>query len=200
MANTTTATPITTPITPIPIQPTPSPIIQATLSTDNDQITADQVVSLRGKNITWPESFALLQLMTKEGKNWGKLLELLHGQHLFTHIPKEEKDKLRIHYNSLKGKKSTLWKAYTTPKFTPTPGSTPAQQQAQLQQHSSKHGAAAKERELARKWVKQIEDREVLVTSDQQKTEEEIRKEMKEKGEERRQIREERLEQAEKMV
>ncbi len=58
----------------------------------------------------------------------------------------------------------------------------------------------AKEQEVARTYIKQIEDRELLETSERKKTKEEIRKEMIEKGEERRQVRDERLQQAEKLV
>ena len=138
--------------------------------------------------------------MKTEGKNWGKLLEKLHQLHKFTHYAHDEKDKLRTHYNTLKDKKSSIWKPYSTPKFVRSKGGSRDQVAQAEQQHALKHQTAAQERELMRGWIKIVEDREILHTSNQVMTEAEITKSMKEKGDERRLIRDERLAKAEKMV
>ncbi len=98
-----------------PIVPVPA------ASSSSTQVTSSEVNNSRGKNVSWAESYVLLQLMKVEGKNWGKLLQTLHARHLFTHLSIDEKDKLRVHYNSLKNKKSAIWKPYVYPKFTPPP-------------------------------------------------------------------------------
>jgi hypothetical protein len=124
--------------------------------------------------------------MKTEGKNWGKLLENLHHLHKFTHLGHDEKDKLRTHYNSLKDKKSSVWKPYVTPKFVRPKGATREEVIKAEQRHGQLHETAAQERETMRGWLKLIEERERLHTSNQVMTEAEITKAMKEKGEERR--------------
>jgi len=84
--------------------------------------------STRSQNIKWGESFALLQIMKTEGKNWGKLLQQLHNQHMFTHLKcPDDKDKIRAHYNTLKSKKSALWKNNLIPVYKLATGATPQQ-------------------------------------------------------------------------
>ncbi len=63
-----------------------------------------------------------------------------------------------------------------------------------------KYGALAKEREVACTWIKEIEDREILATSEEKKKEEEIRKEMEKQDADRREVRQERREEAGKLV
>jgi len=55
----------------------------------------------------------MLKIMLEEGKNWEKVLQLLHQEHCATHIPLcDATDKLRSHYNNFNSAKSLLKKPY----------------------------------------------------------------------------------------
>jgi hypothetical protein len=103
-------------------------------------------------------------------------------------------------------KKLAIWKNTPAPKFQRPKGLNlkNADDKNRLdtmeKQHAIKYETLAKEREMMRGWIRAIEEREKLNTSTQKMTEDEITKVLKEKGEERRQIRDERLAKAEKLV
>lgn len=141
----------------------------------------------------------MLKLVRVEGKSWGKILQQLHAQHRATHIA--EADKLRVHYNNYTGKKSPLLQPYRQPKFT-----LPSHERKRLSSHQIKrkeaefaaeHQRIREEREEAARWVREIEERELLKNSVDVKNEQEVRERLKCKSEERRAVRDHRLEIAE---
>lgn len=64
----------------------------------------------RGKNWEWSDSFELIHLVHKEGKNWEKVLIIMHDEHRLTST--NDSQKLRTHFNTLNGKNSHLFKDY----------------------------------------------------------------------------------------
>jgi hypothetical protein len=113
--------------------------------------------------------------------------------HLFTHLDgteSKDRDKLHVHYNSLKDKKSAIWKNTPAPKFQRPKGlnlknvDDKNRLDTMEKQHAIKYETLAKEREMMRGWIRAIEEREKLNTSTQKMTEDEITKVLKEKGEE----------------
>ncbi len=100
----------------------------------------------------------------------------------------DDKDKLRVHYQSLKNKKSTLYKT-TQDKFKAPPKSSKEDIVRLRQQHAQKLETKRREKETAITYIKQIESREVLSRSEDKHSEEDIRKNMYEKGNERREAR-----------
>jgi len=140
----------------------------------------------RGRNWTWQENYAFLKTVHKEGKNWGKILSLLHDLNLCTDI--KNHNKLREHYNTLHDGKSLLNKPYLTPKFSPKKGDSPETTQRKEQEHSHSHQLIHEEREQLAEWMRRIEDRELGKSAGSRVSEEDLRKDMHEKKMERKRI------------
>lgn len=220
-ANKTTITPTTTKAVTISSAPKPNTTITTTTApttstnviqdeSEDDEVEQVQSPSKppakaprRSKNFGWDESYALLKLIKKEGKNWAKILVALHALHKCTWIATDDYDKLRVHFNTLKSEKNALWKPYVQPKYQPDPedkDSSNEEKALLLQLHASKHETIANEREIARTLIHQIEADERLVHSGDKKSEAQVLKELEEKKDEKRKIRDERLASAEKLV
>ena len=141
----------------------------------------------RSKNWTWGDSYRMLQIMKKEGKNWEKVLQLLHNEHRATHIRiSDATEKLRAHYNNYNSVKSPFRKPYQAPKLERI-----KEKEAEF---ALKQEQRRREHDKAKAWVKKIDAKELCQDSAVRQTEEEIRQKMKEKSEERRAVREQRVE------
>ncbi len=115
----------------------------------------------------WEDSYQLLQLLDKHGKNWEKILEIFQNeQHRLTDIAKEDAaKKLRKHYYTLSGKNSTVFRPYVAPPWKPPHNRqryTNEQLQQQQVQHIEFHAEMAQQRKYAQKIISKIEDREIL--------------------------------------
>ncbi len=144
----------------------------------------------RAKNWEWDDSIMLVELVDKHGKAWGKILGIMHNeQHRIPDI--QDPQVLRRHYNSLKDK---LGKPYvpTKPKFT-RKGMNQAQIKAKDAELATQERQKQQQWEAAAKTIKRIEDGEIVRTTDNAESEKEIRDKMKEKAEERKAVRDERL-------
>ena len=147
----------------------------------------------RAKNWEWDDTYAFVVLVHKHGKNWDKILTILHKeQHRCSHI--EEPDKLRNKWNSLASSQSTLKKQYKRPKFQKPKGSAEEIKQAEAI-HAAKYEAISKQWEHAQLLVQEVTERETTLSSNARKSAAEVSADLKAKGEERRKIRDERLEQ-----
>ena len=85
-----------------------------TISTELISFETENPISqskVKSKNWKWEDSYALIKQIHLDGKNWSKILEIMHNQqHRIIQIPKGDYEKLRIHYNGLLGKSSKLSK------------------------------------------------------------------------------------------
>lgn len=147
----------------------------------------------RSKNWSWEDSYELLRIAAKEGKNWAKILQILHSRHICTDIT--DHAKLRARYHTLNGKASFLRKPYTAPKFqVPAKNCSPEEKRKKEEEHAAKHELIRKEHEAALLLIAEIEAREELATTNEAPpTEEEIKTKMVEKAEDRRVVRNERF-------
>lgn len=145
----------------------------------------------RARNWSWDDSYEMLRIAAKEGKNWAKVLEILHSRHCCTDIT--DHSKLRVRYNTLNGKQSTLRKPWAPPKFTAPKNLAPDQKRKKEEEHAAKWESVRHERETALALIEQIEAREELATSAETPEEDQVRQKMKEKADERRSVRNERF-------
>lgn len=146
----------------------------------------------RSKNWSWEDSYELLRIAAKEGKNWAKVLTILHSRHICTDIT--DHAKLRSRYHTLNGKTSFLRKPYTAPKFVAPKNCSPEEKRKKEEEHAAKHELIRKEHEAALLLIAEIEAREELATTNEAPpTEEEIKTKMVEKAEDRRTVRNERF-------
>jgi len=166
----------------------------------------------RGKNWEWDDSYQLLLLARQHGKNWDKILLIMHNeQHRIPQI--SDPDKLRSHFNTLNGKDGVR-KPYTAPKLriVGKKQMTPEEikkKEAEFAAEQEKIRLVllafqqiqpnltipkySREREHAVTLLEEIEVREQLLHADAKASEEEIRSRMEERAAERRKVREERL-------
>ena len=85
--------------------------------TDDDEVE-EEPTKKRSKNMQWTDSYEMIKIVKKEGKNWEKVLQELHKKHRCTHIKlSQAKEKLCPHYNNFTASKSPLGKPYHAPKF-----------------------------------------------------------------------------------
>lgn len=139
----------------------------------------------RAKNWTWAESFELLRLMETHGRNWEKLLDVLHAQHLCTGIMKPEK--IRQRYNTLSNKKtSPVFKNLDQKKFKPSAHASAESRRREEQEFTQAKIKKQKEQEEAKRILGVIEARETLLTTENTHNEKEIREYLQEKADQRR--------------
>lgn len=141
----------------------------------------------RAKNWDWCESFALINMLEKVGKNWELALDRLHNeQHTLTHIA--DHNKLREHYNRFTRHDSPLKKPYITPPVPITAKERKtlekeghhAEVMAREQEHAARHQRIREEREEAAQNVLKIEARErAKVSTDSKPTASELRAKIK---------------------
>lgn len=138
----------------------------------------------------------MLRIAAKEGKNWAKVLQILHSRHCCTDIT--DHSKLRVRYNTLNGKQSTLRKPWSPPKFSAPKNCSPVEKRMKEQEHAAKWESVRRERETALAMIAEIEAREELATTTEAPEEDEVRAKMREKADERRSVRNERFKAYEK--
>lgn len=149
----------------------------------------------RGRNWDWESSYEMLRVLHKEGKNWSKVLNILHSRHLVTDI--SDPSKLRTRYNTLNGKTSPLKKDFSASKFSPSRKNLPKEEiRAQELEHARQTEKLRQEHEHARTLIAGIEAREALPgTNDAPLTETAVKADIEKKAEDRRSVRNNRFEQ-----
>lgn len=166
-------------------------------STDGSKGSKRTPRTTRGKNWTWNNNYLLIKSVYQHGKAWDKVLTSLHSLHVATHI--HNKNNLRIHFNTLRGQRSVLNKPYK-PKPFHAPKNTLTRQE--LRQQENKYTEMVvkerKQRKKAKRMMKVIDEREVLVGTNKRMSAEEAKANIAQQKDERRAIRDHRLAEAEK--
>lgn len=139
---------------------------------ESNEDTESQSVQTQEKRqrtkVDWDDTYALVKLMLVEGKNWEKLLsQLKNEQHRFTEF---DTNKLRRHFNSLKGPKSKLTTlkngAYKMAAFRPKKRKEDIATYRKLEQEHAEAEVILKEqREEVVEWMTKIEEREHSLSS-----------------------------------
>jgi hypothetical protein len=130
--------------------------------------------------------YELIEIVAKEGKNWDKVLNILHQRHLAQEI--KSKEKLRRKWNNLLDERSAIWNPYETPqlKIAGRKGLSKEEVARRMKEHAERHQVMRLQHEHAQEMLREVEKRELVANSDENEEEEEIRRTMQEKAEERR--------------
>lgn len=207
--------PIPPPTSPSPLPPpnappTSTPPLPPTTATTTTTTTTTSSTPKKKCKRTWDsdDEELLLEQIDEKGKaKWEYVLKAFHSKHRLTDMPLDDADKLRTKYNDLSNKnKSKLFKPYIIPAFvSPKKKLAEAEMRKKEQEHTSEHVAIQQRLERMRELVEKIEKRESCLDSsskgsDADKEEAELRKRMREQGEERKKVRNERLEASEQMA
>lgn len=183
-----------TPSTP-PAMPTNAS--QVDLTTPSGHIEAAAAKKTRATNWSMEESCVFLELVDTEGKTWGKLLDMLHDRHLCTHI--SNKDQLRKHFHHLNSPTSWVNSEYVPAKFKPSSSILTQQEIVEEErEYAVKHDNIRNQIMAARATLKAINEREELMKTTEAPTETGMFENLVQKGEERKTIREQRMEKIEK--
>lgn len=86
---------------------------------DNSNIIStptDSGKRIRLQNCTWEDSVEMVRLVEKHGKNWDKILTILHQEHHATYI--QDKEQVSRCFSTITDPSSMIWKEYKAPKFT----------------------------------------------------------------------------------
>lgn len=152
----------------------------------------DEESQKRGSKWERDDTYYLVSLVAKEGKNWSKILQCAHDAHRLTHIT--EPSKLRTHYTTSTGKSGCLCKPYKRPKFSPSKkGLTKDEIMKEETEFGLQQERLSNDHAAAIANVSVVNKREKKLASDGSKNEAELKAAMKEKAEERREVREDRL-------
>lgn len=162
----------------------------------SEQETSENGKRKRSKNLTWQETFALVDQVWHHGKNFSLIFNnLQNNSHLFTNVTSFQT--LASHFNNLNKKTSRINKDLKIPVFKLTPSlrsqGKAAIAKAQLE-HTQHWKSIEEKKEIAKQQLKQIEKREIKASSDKRASSTDVRKDMDEKADERREARKKRLE------
>lgn len=148
----------------------------------------------KSEHLPWPDSYKLIKLVHAHGKNWGKVLEELHRSHLGVNL--RDKDEVRVKFNTLNNKNSMVRKGYRKAKLANNSkrGASEEQLRKMEQEHALREEQTEKQYEKALKLLEEIEQREHLPSSETQTTEQAVRESMQKKAQERKEVRNERME------
>lgn len=150
----------------------------------------------RVREFSWSDTYLLIELLEKHGKNWGKVLEVLHKcSHRYTDL--KDKNQLRDYYTSLLGARSIINLPFVAAPWEPSQEDvTPQQAERSKQQHEANQIRLCKEREAARIKIKAIEDREILLDSSSTTSEQELRRTNEARAKQRASVLQERRQEA----
>lgn len=168
------------------------------------ELNSEKESPVRMKNWDFDDSLSLIRLVDKHGKNWDKILNIMHSeQHRITHIT--DHNKVRVHFNGLNDKKKhAMWKEFKPKPFTMTKKKRGEIGAEEFKRREANYALRMQrlrtDYEEAVLLLKTINERESCKTTSEKESEDKIREEMKQKGEEKRAIRNERINTLQKHV
>jgi hypothetical protein len=145
----------------------------------------------RSANWRWGDSFEMVKLVDRHGKNWGKILQCMHDMHRITEI--SDCQKIRKHYDGFR--KKVIKNVFKHTKFTLKNRKEYSEPEIRKleQDHAIQQGRLEAEYNSAVTMVKAIEDREVISNTENRNTESEIREQIAMRGAERKSKKDEKL-------
>jgi hypothetical protein len=161
-----------------------------------DAEASDNKKKTRSSNWQWQDEYLLIKLVHKNGKNFDKILKHFHDKHRLVHI--RDKDKLRVHFNTLNAKRSKLRKPFKPKKFKPPSGCTKEEIRRLEACHANTMERERQQREKASQMLREIEGRELLTSTEKRVSAEEAQANITARQNERRAIRDHRLQEAER--
>lgn len=146
------------------------------------------------------DSLAVAEAVDQVGRgDWDRIMQMCHQKHKCTKYT--DKDKFRKHFSGLMDKKkSSIWKPQAIPRFKPPKGASKARITRLEVEHGAKYEKIGKMRDKLRTLVSKVIEREKQKSTEERIALDAAKKELREKGEERKKIKTERLEKFEEQA